>query len=216
MPQLTDVKNPLEEKTNAARTRSHILSAAARVMGAYGYSASTLRQIADAAKMEAGSIYYHFESKEAILDEVLDRGLRDMVEGVSQVLIEEQSYPDFRSRIADAINAHMMFLFARSEFTSANIRMYGQLPKEMRARHRPVRQDYSGKWEECLKNAKDAGEIRDDIMIIPLRQVILGALNWTVEWFNPEKGGKAGFYTLQEMVALQQSLLLDGIVSRNL
>ena len=34
------------------------------------------------AKIEAGSIYYYFDSKEAILDEVLDRGLRHVYETV--------------------------------------------------------------------------------------------------------------------------------------
>ena len=53
-----------------------ILASAARLFRRQGYSATTLRQIAGAAKIEAGSIYYYFDSKEAILDEVLDRGLR--------------------------------------------------------------------------------------------------------------------------------------------
>ena len=197
--------------SKAARTRMHILSSAARVMRASGYRAATLRQIAAAAKMEAGSIYYHFNSKEDLLDEVLDRGLREMADGVSKILRDCEKYPDPSQQLADAIDAHMKVLFARSEFTSANIRMYGQLPQEVRARHRPVRKKYASAWDACLKNAQEKKIVRGDFEVVPLRLFLLGALNWTVEWFDPEKGGREGFYSLQEMIAMQKTLLLSGI-----
>ncbi|MCF8466897.1 MAG: TetR/AcrR family transcriptional regulator [Sneathiella sp.] len=206
------VELPVTEGSKAAHTRSYILSSAAKVMRNRGFSASTVRHIADAAGMEAGSIYYHFSSKDEILDEVLDRGLRDLFEGVSRVLEDDKQFPNHRSRIAAAIRAHMMFLFARSEFSSANIRIYGQLPEKVRARHRPIRYEYSKAWDKSLSEAREAGEIRPDIEIAPLRQVMLGALNWTVEWFDPQKGGEEDFYTLEEMIAMLQTLLLDGIV----
>ncbi|MDF2367141.1 TetR/AcrR family transcriptional regulator [Sneathiella sp.] len=197
--------------SKVARTRMHILSSAAKVMRANGYSASTLRRIAAEAKMEAGSIYYHFKSKEHLLDAVLDRGLREMANGVSRILYDIAGYPDSSWQIAAAINAHMRVLFARSEFTSANIRMYGQLSQEIRQRHRPVRLKYAAAWDACLKNAQENRIIRSDIKVVPLRLFMIGALNWTVEWFDPEKGGQDGYYSLQEMIALQQSLLLNGI-----
>lgn len=200
-----------EPETKVARTRMHILSSAARVMRAVGYSAATLRRIAAEAEMESGSIYYHFSSKENLLDEVLDRGLREMADGVSKILYDEARYPDLSHQLAAAINAHMRVLFARSEFTSANIRMYGQLPQELRERHRPVRRKYAAAWDACLENAQAKKVIRGDFEVVPLRLFLLGALNWTVEWFDPAKGDQDGFYTLQEMIALQQTLLLNGI-----
>ena len=92
--------------------------------------------------------------------------------------------------------------------------MYGQLPQEVRARHRPVRKKYASAWDACLKNAQEKNIVRRDFEVVPLRLFLLGALNWTVEWFDPEKGGRDGFYSLQEMIAMQQTLLLTGI-SRN-
>ena len=52
-------------------SRDLILRVAAQLFRQQGYSATTLRQIADKAGMKAGSIYYHFDSKTAILDEIL-------------------------------------------------------------------------------------------------------------------------------------------------
>ena len=53
------------------RTRSRILNAAASVLAREGYAAATLTEIAAVAKMQAGSLYYHFDSKDAIVEEVL-------------------------------------------------------------------------------------------------------------------------------------------------
>jgi TetR/AcrR family transcriptional regulator, cholesterol catabolism regulator len=197
--------------SKAGRTRFHILTCAARLMRAQGYSATTMRHIAQAAGVRAGSIYYHFASKEEILDDVLDRGLRDMLEGVSELFSDPRAFPDSRSRIAAGIHLHMMYLFARSEFTSANIRIYGQLPEEARARHRPVRQAYGKLWDAQLARARQDGTIRPDIKVVPLRQLMLGAMNWTVEWFDPARGEEEGFHTLDGVTSMLQSLLLDGI-----
>ncbi|MDP1940010.1 MAG: helix-turn-helix domain-containing protein, partial [Gallionella sp.] len=53
-------------------SRDLILRVAAQLFRQQGYSATTLRQIAEKAGMKAGSIYYHFDSKTAILDEILE------------------------------------------------------------------------------------------------------------------------------------------------
>lgn len=205
------------EDGKASRTRAQVLSAAARIFRDRGYKAATMRDIAQEAGMEAGSIYYHFRSKNEILDEVLDIGLRALLRGVSATLSQESHFPDHRSRIAAAIRTHMEYLFRLSEFTSANIRIYGQLPEQVRARHQPIRHKYANLWDDCLRKAQESGELRSDIKVVPLRQAMLGALNWTVEWFNPEKDQHDGYYSLPELIVMLQSLLLDGLqyVRRN-
>ncbi len=199
------------EGGKASRTRAQVLSAAARIFRDRGYKAATMRDIAQEAGMEAGSIYYHFSSKDEILDEVLDIGLRALLRGVSATLLQKSQFPDHRSRIAAAIRTHMEYLFSLSEFTSANIRIYGQLPEKVRTRHQPIRHKYANLWDDCLRKAQEAGELRSDIKVVPLRQAMLGALNWTVEWFNPEKSQRDGYYSLPELIGMLQSLLLDGL-----
>jgi len=213
VPQHED-QQAFEPKVNvskAARTRMHVLSAAARIIRDRGYKAATMRAISTEAGIEAGSIYYHFGSKDDILDEVLDLGLRDLLGGVSRTVSDREQYPDDLSRIAAAIETHMECLFQASEFTSANIRIYGQLPGSVRARHWPVRHEYAQLWDRILTDAQDSGCLRSDIKIIPLRQAMLGALNWTVEWFDPAKAGQEGNITLAELVEILQKSLFGGL-----
>ncbi len=52
------------------RRRSEIMDAAAEIFARKGYHAATTRDIADRLGMQAGSLYYYLESKEAALEEV--------------------------------------------------------------------------------------------------------------------------------------------------
>ena len=51
--------------------REQLLAISARLIATRGYSATTVRDIADEAGILSGSLYHHFSSKEAILDEIL-------------------------------------------------------------------------------------------------------------------------------------------------
>ncbi|OYY44935.1 MAG: hypothetical protein B7Y57_07420 [Rhodospirillales bacterium 35-66-84] len=59
----------------SAITKQRILDAAARAFSLNGYAGTTINDIAMTAGMQGGSIYYYFESKDDILQEVLDVGI---------------------------------------------------------------------------------------------------------------------------------------------
>jgi len=168
------------------RSHDEIMKAAARLFRDKGYAASTLRDIAAAAGMKAGSLYYHFDSKEEILDAILDAGVRQVHDSV-QAVIREGKEADRLAVVSAAARTHLTVLLARSEFTSVNMRIFGLLPAEIRARHLPLRRAYTRLWEKLLRDAQRAGRLRADIEIKPLRRFLLAALNSTVEWFDPER-----------------------------
>ncbi|GAA3983224.1 TetR/AcrR family transcriptional regulator [Actinomadura viridis] len=66
--------------------RAELLATAAEVFAAQGYAATTIRQVADAAGILGGSLYYHFDSKEAMADEILSTFLGDMWAAYDRVL----------------------------------------------------------------------------------------------------------------------------------
>lgn len=199
------------EDGKAERTRQAILKAAARILRERGYSAATIRRVAKEAGLEAGSVYYHFGSKAEILDEVLDMGLRDLLKGIHQAIASWPDKEDHRNQIAIAITVHLEYLFRASAFTSANVRIYGMLSEEVRSRHRSLRHEYAKVWDQTLRAAQKAGSLRSDIHVVPLRQFLLGSLNWTIEWFDPAKGSQPGHYTLIAFTQLLIKMLLDGI-----
>jgi AcrR family transcriptional regulator len=185
--------------------RDQILAAAARLFRQQGYAATTLRQIADATGIKAGSIYYHFDSKDAILGEVLDTGIAAVTAAVQSRIAALPADATQRDRIAAAIEGHLYGLLQHGDFTSANIRVFGQIPLAARNRHRLIRNTYARYWDELLEQALAAGELRADISLAVIRLFVIGALNWTVEWYNPRRGS---FKTFAAQIT---DIVFDGI-----
>lgn len=186
-------------------TRDQILAHAARLFRHQGYAATTLRQIAEAAGIKAGSIYYHFGSKDEILGVVLDAGIDAVMTAVKSRIAALPADASYRARIAAAIDGHLYGLLHHGDFTSANIRIYGQIPPAAKARHRLVRRTYAQYWDDLLQAALAAGALRKDTNLAVIRLFLIGALNWTVEWYNPKRGS---FKTFSSQIT---DIVFDGI-----
>ena len=68
----------------SAQTRDRILTATLRVAGEVGLKASTVARIAEAAGVGSGNLYYHFPSRDDLLEKaaswVFEQLLRDVGE----------------------------------------------------------------------------------------------------------------------------------------
>ena len=186
-------------------TRDLILVEAARLFRHHGFAATTLRQIAEAAGIKAGSIYYHFGSKDEILGLVLDRGINVVSVEVHRRVEALPPDASHRQRVVAAIEGHLYGLLQHGDFTSANIRLYGQIPLAAKNRHRIVRRAYADYWDSLLQQAMLSGELRSDTNLAVMRLYLIGALNWTVEWFNPQRGS---FRSFVDQIA---AIVFDGI-----
>lgn len=199
---------PIKSDTDGPATRDRILLEAARLFRHHGYAATTLREVADASGVKAGSIYYHFESKEQILGEVLDKGIR-IVEAAVRARID--ALPEnalWRDRIGAGIEGHLWGMLHHGDFTSANIRIYGQIPTTAKNRHRVVRRAYSDYWDRLFESAIASGELRQDTSTAMVRLFVIGALNWTVEWYNPQRG------SFQEFSRQITAIVFNGILTQ--
>ena len=199
----TDAK-PSKNDVDGLATRERVLLEAARLFRHHGYAATTLREVADAAGVKAGSIYYHFESKEQILGEVLDKGITIVADAVRTRIGALPESALWRDRIAAGIEGHLWGMLHYGDFTSANIRIYGQIPPAAKNRHRKIRRDYADYWDGLLEDALKRGELRSDTSTAMVRLFLVGALNWTVEWYNPQKGA------FQDFVKQITAIVFDG------
>lgn len=198
------VKKKKAPEAIADVTRRLLLTSAARLIRNQGYSATTVRQIAGAAGIQAGSVYYHFGSKEEMLLEILDAGINAVQNSVNARLATLSEDASSRLKIAAAVEGHLFGLLEHGDFTSANIRNYGQLPVNLRKANQKLRRSYSDFWDELLTEAAVNGELRPGIDIHLARLVVLGAVNWTVEWYDPKKG------SVQQLARQIASLISEG------
>jgi AcrR family transcriptional regulator len=187
-------------------TRQRILDAVARVFRDRGYAGARLTDIAEAAGMQAGSLYYHFASREELVEEVLRAGVQqayDYMRGAVDALPPGASAID---RLRAAVTAHLLAVVELGDYTSANIRIFGQIPEEIRKRHLRDQRKFGAYLGKLLEAARDAGEIRSDLDLSVVRMLVFGALNWTVEWYEP--GGRV---SAEEIADQFLTMVLEGL-----
>lgn len=175
-------------ESKSARTRKRILDAAAHVLSRNGYAGTRLSEVAELAELQAPSIYYHFASRDDLVEEVMWSGIADMHRHVSTIL---DALPDGTSsldRIMVAVEAHLRHELEISDYTTAAIRNAAQVPQKIRARQLVEEAAYGNLWKKLFRDAADAGALSPDLDLLTARMLLLGALNWTSEWWTPETG----------------------------
>lgn len=191
--------------SKSARTRERILDAAAKVLSRKGYAGTRLTDVAEEAQIQAPAIYYYYPSREDLIEEVMFTGIASITDHVQKVLDEVPDDASALERIDAAVEAHLRYELEISDYTSAAIRNQGQIPDELRTRYDAEITKYGNVWRKLVQEAKDAGELREDLDPRAARMLVIGALNWTAEWWNPRRG------SLSTIVQTARSLIRHGL-----
>jgi len=167
-------------------SRRLILDHAARLLRNGGYHRATLREIAEAVGIRKASLYYHFASKEEIVEEVVNDGVRFVHEAVVAALAGTAGAAP-RVRLEAAIRAHLAALHGHGDYTSASIKVFtfGAVPAPESVR--AVRRAYEDVWRRLIAELQQAGALPAERAPDALRLFLLGALNGSTDWYRPER-----------------------------
>jgi AcrR family transcriptional regulator len=179
--------SPTVDDIGASRSRREILDAAARLLRTNGYWATTLRDIAAAVGIKAGSIYYHFASKDEIVAAVMNDGVERVQAAVTAALDALGPEAGVRARIETAIRAHLQALLAHGDYTSAGLKAYADAPESVRQAARAHRRSYEVIWEDLVAELIATGTVPSDVSPEAMRLALLGMMNWSPEWYRPER-----------------------------
>jgi TetR/AcrR family transcriptional regulator, cholesterol catabolism regulator len=179
-----------------------ILDIAARQFRARGYAAVSMRDIATEAGMRTPSLYYHFAAKDDLVMAVMERGIAVVHAAVVAALETLPAQATPVQRLQMAMRAHLQALHGASDYTSANVRIFGQLPEALRRANMSARRAYQAIWADLLAPTCDG-----DPGLLPARVAfVIGALNATLEWADP---GRIGPEALTDQVS---GVLLHGLL----
>ena len=193
-------------KADAKRTA--ILKAAARIVCQKGYAEATLAEIGRAAGTFAGSIYYHFESREQVMEEVLNIGTTGVSKKVVAAVKRMPESSSYRERIRAGLRVHLSQMLLKDDFVVAYWRMIDQVPEAVREKHLAQPRAYGRFWKHLLQQAVEAGEIRPSADITIMRLVMLGASIWALDWFDPK-----GRLSPDDIADKIIDLLFDGVAA---
>jgi AcrR family transcriptional regulator len=174
-------------ETKAARTRVRILDAAAHVLSVKGYAGTRLSDVAARADLQAPAIYYYFPSRDDLIEEVMYAGIADMGAHLRQELNALDGEASGVQRILVAVEAHLRHELELSDYTTASIRNAGQIPERLRIRQREEERAYGAMWRGLFDAARADGELREDLDVRLAQLLVVGALNWAAEWFDPRR-----------------------------
>jgi AcrR family transcriptional regulator len=202
----TDEASSTDEKDKkSARTRTRILDAAAQVLSTKGYAGTRLGDVAKVAELHAPAIYYYFDSREALIEEVLWVGLAEMRAHLIEELAKAPVDATPIDRILIAVEAHLRHELAISDYATAAIRNAGQIPESIRGRHDAEERKYGAVWRDLFRDAISAGQVRRDLDPYLAQMLVMGTINWTAEWWTP---GRA---TIDRVVTNAKSFVLSAI-----
>ncbi|ALO13248.1 TetR-family transcriptional regulator [Streptomyces venezuelae] len=193
---------------SAAPERRHeLLATAAEVFAAQGYNATTVRRIADAAGILAGSLYYHFDSKESMLDEILT-GFLDELWGRYDAVLAAGLGP------RETIEALVTESFREIDRHRAAVAIYQKESRQLREQPRfgyldDSQQRFERAWLRTLERGVAAGVFRADLDVRLTYRFVRDTVWVAASWYRP-----GGQHSPEEIARQYLSMVLEGVALR--
>jgi AcrR family transcriptional regulator len=186
-------------------TKEQIVEAAASLLATKGYEATSLDDVAAAAGITKGTVYYHFDSKEALYWAVV-------APNVAKTVLRAEDAVARNPSPRDAI-IEVVMLLTRGARESNEKYMYYQemlpLNDEMRRAIREQERRYEALVADVIRRGQDAGEMMPgDPHILSL--ILIGAAARTARWYDPSGQVPPGDFW--QMFA---GLVLNGLLVRD-
>ncbi|MEV3856236.1 TetR/AcrR family transcriptional regulator [Streptomyces sp. NPDC050095] len=199
-----------KKKSQAAPSperRHELLGTAAEVFAAQGYNATTVRKIADAAGMLAGSLYYHFDSKESMLEEILRTFLDELWSGYDAVL-------DADLGPRQTLEALVTESFREIDRHRAAVAIYQKEARHLAAQDRfeflaESQRRFEKTWLTTLERGIAEQVFRADLDIRLTYRFVRDTVWVAASWYRP-----GGQHSPEEIARQYLSMVLDGIAAR--
>ena len=179
--------------------REKILNAAAKHFSRHGFDGASMRDIANDAGMRAGSLYYHFRSKEELLFSVETEAFARMTTLLDEAV---SGVKDPWDRLTAACAAHLEGVLNHREYINVTSR---ELPdtrsRAMRKKFLRIREDYENLFRDLVEDLPLSKSVDRSVF----RLTLLGAMAWTLVWYSKEGGD-----TTDEIARKMVSMLRHG------
>lgn len=176
-----------QDERDDGNRRQALLAAAAQLFRAQGFAATSTRDIASAVGMHSGSPFYHFKSKNALLFAVIEEGMNSALVRQAQAL---QTAPGVQhsphQQMRNLIRAHFETLLGPgNDFVPVMLYEHRSLGARQRTSVAKLQSQYEAPWMPVLQALYAQGALGAQPKLA--RMLILGALNWAVQWFDRKK-----------------------------
>jgi AcrR family transcriptional regulator len=190
----------------STRKRAHsrlpqLLDEAARAFAQRGFAAASVREIVGPIGMLPGSLYCHFETKEALLVAVYKEGVERISAAVDAAVLRQAGPWE---RLEAAAVAHLRSLLDQTDYSQVVIRIRPSDAPAVADELNALRNQYEARWATLVGALPLArGVNRSD-----LRLFLMGALNWSQTWYRDD-GASTPDRIARRFVALLKASVAD-------
>lgn len=189
--------------TETQDRRELILETAAELFARKGISTTTVREIAVAVGVLSGSLYHHFESKDAIVDELL-RGYLDAIQARYAEVLDAGKSP--AQNLHALVLASLQVAERQPHATAIYQNEVHYLREQPRFEHiRKAAADVQQTWLRVIEAGVADGSFRSDIAARVFYRLVRDSVWLSVRWHRPD-----GSYTTKQLADDTTALFLHG------
>ncbi|MGV9713053.1 TetR/AcrR family transcriptional regulator [Gordonia sp. NPDC003424] len=192
---------------NGSTRRDELLATAGKMFADQGLRSTTVRDIADAAGILSGSLYHHFDSKEAMVDEILRGFLDGLFDRYRQIASSDLS-------ATETLRQLVVVSFEAIDAQGDAVAIYQDEAKRLAGQERfgyiaELNTEFRNLWHAVLQRGVDDGEFRADLDVELVYRFMRDTVWVAVRWYRP-----GGAMSVDDIAGQYLSVVLDGILPR--
>ena len=186
-----------------ATRNGEVLHSAAELFAANGFAGTSVRTVADRARLTKAGLYYHIRDKEDLLYRICEETIATILADARRVLA---GVTDPRERIAALINNHAEFFRDHPDNLTVLNRDLNSLSVAPRAAIRELERAYLDLLRSAIAEGRTAGVVQRHLDPTVVAFTLLSTLNTLYQCYDPK--GRIGHRALVKQIT---RLLCDGL-----
>jgi TetR/AcrR family transcriptional regulator, cholesterol catabolism regulator len=192
-----------EAAADGGDRREQILARAGELFAAKGVAATTVREIGNAVGLLSGSLYHYFDSKEAMVDELVSDFLGDLSSSYAAIRAEED---DPRRCLAGLVRVSFHLMAKHSyacHIYQHDFNYLRTLPRF--ATLDGMAHDAEQVWLDALNEGVKRRQFRDDVDPVVFYRFVRDSIFLAVRWYRP--GGR---YQVDQLADACITVFMEG------
>ena len=193
------------KRSGSSDRRGELIQIASQLFAERGFLATTIRDIADAAGIQSGSLYHHFTSKESMVEELLVDYWTKLLERYRDVV---ESEPDATKATRGLVRASVLLLDECALALRVMLNDWTYLSETF-----PFMEDSLAEcqaiWLEVIGRGVADGALSPDVDATICYRTVMASVSGTARWFRPE-----GTVSVEALADDMASIFMNGFTAR--